>query len=889
MLLKRLAYISLVIFIFSCSTEKNKFFNRSFHNINARYNGYFNAGELIKESLIDFHAANKDDYTKILPVFIIPDDEKSKSLYAPMDKAISKTSVVIKKHSMPDPEKKANKRDEWCKWIDDNWLVMGKAYYYKRDFQEARTRFEFVFKQYQDKPIKYEAMLWEARTWLELDDFVNANTYLERLQEKMEEQTDKIKIAARKKEQARLKKSRGKSKSKFKTPNIDPPMSPKLYDDLQMTWADFYLRKKDWTKAEDKLKKSIAITKDKKQKARLYFILGQLYQQKGDRGAANVQYYKVDKLNPEYEMEFYSRIFRALNYDGGSSASLKRQLIKMAKDEKNKDYLDQIYYALAEIAFKENDRPKGIDYLQLSVKTSTTNIRQKGLSYKRLGDLYYDEKKFIQAKSYYDSTMANLPKDYERYNQVQEKSESLKDLVDNLLVIQREDSLQKLGKMSDKELETYLDKVLDKEDAEEERRRQIEENKAKQEPSNLQANNGSNTSWYFYNPTAMAQGYAEFKKNFGTRKLEDDWRRLDKSVMADEFDPNNDTSNVSKEPDEASVRQKRLDKYAKTVPRSEADMLASNNKLMKALYNAGAIYNDRLREEQLSIQMFERLIRDFPESEDALTAHYQLYVIYGSKNQAKSDEHKNYILTNHPNSEYARIIKNPNYKKEEALAMKADERKYESVYTLYRQKQFESALQASNDVIEKEPGNSMLPNYYYLRALSYGELKQLENFEKALSETATKYPKEEVGIAATELLNYLRKEVSKSNAASGLSTYIFEDNVEHFFVLVFTPAMGSVNDAKAKISNFNMSSFSAQELKITNNFLNTEDQVVLVKKFENKSKAMDYYTAFKLTDMLKGINDKGEYFVITNKNYASFYIEKKIADYKKFFQDNYLK
>jgi tetratricopeptide (TPR) repeat protein len=352
---KGILIVVMLIGFFSCSTEKNKLFNRTYHNTTARYNGYFNAGELIKESLQDFHVQNKDDYTKILPVFIIPDEEHSKSLFAPMDKAILKTSTVIKKHSMPNPEKKANKNEEWCKWIDNNWMVMGMSYFYKRDFLEARTRFEYVFKQYQSEDIKYEAWLWEAKTFMELEDFANAQTYLDKLQEKFEEQTDKAKIAEKKKKDARAKSSKSKSKSKTKTPNLNPDMDSKLYDDILMTWADFYLRKKEYAKAEQKLIKSLEYCKGKKQKARIHFILGQLYQLKGDKSRANFEYAKVDKLNPEYEMEFYSRIFRALNYDGGNSAGLKRQLLKMAKDEKNKDYLDQIYYALAEIELQENN------------------------------------------------------------------------------------------------------------------------------------------------------------------------------------------------------------------------------------------------------------------------------------------------------------------------------------------------------------------------------------------------------------------------------------------------------------------------------------------------------------------------------------------------------
>jgi tetratricopeptide (TPR) repeat protein len=483
--------------------------------------------------------------------------------------------------------------------------------------------------------------------------------------------------------------------------------------------------------------------------------------------------------------------------------------------------------------------------------------------------------------------MAHLPKEYEFYDQVREKSEGLKDLVTNLLIIQEQDSLQRLGRMTETELDKYLSNIVQKEDEEEERRKREAENKESQLPTNLQAPGTGSSAWVFYNPTTLAQGNAEFKKIWGTRKLEDDWRRSDRTVLGD-FTESSESGIVDSLEKAQRNKDKRVDKYKKTVPRTDKDLVASNEKLVKALYNAGAIYDDRLKEEKLAIECFERVVKDFPQSPNDLPAHYQLHVIYAPIDGAKSEMHKQYILEHYPDSDEAKILKNPNYKQEEAQREKGDEIKYAGVYELYRKRQYEDALLACNNVIEQEPANSMLSHYYYLRALTYGEMKQLDNFEKALSETALRYPKEEVGTAATDMLNYLRKKVSTDNAAAGRSTYIFEDNVEHFFVLVFKAGMGSVNDAKAKISNFDMATFSLAELKITNNFLNTDDQVILVKKFENEKKAMDYYIAFKQTDMVGDLNKKADYFVITNKNYASFYVEKKVEDYKKFFEENYL-
>ncbi len=878
---KHFHIVVLSVLIFSCSTEKNKFINRSFHNTTARFNGYFNANELIKESLIDFHATNKDDYSKLLPVFIIPTDETAKSLYPQMDKAITKTSNVISKHSMPNPAKHANKKEEWCKWIDNNWLVMGKAYYYKREFDEAKTRFEYVYKNYQGLPIKWEGILWEAKTYLEMKDYSNAYFYLEKLQEKMESQTDKAKIASKKKEEAKRKKSKSKTKI-----TVDPDLDASLYDEILMTRADFYLRSKDFTKAEEVLKKAIKECRDKKQRARLHFILGQLFQERGDRSRANMEFATVDKLNPEYEMEFYSRIFRALNYESGNSSALKRLLVKMSKDDKNKDYLDQIYYALSEIALKENDEKLAVNYLQKSVRVSTKNNRQKGLSYKKLGDIKYSHKRFIDAKAYYDSTMLNLPTDYDQYAAVKEKSESLKDLVVHLIVIQREDSLMRIANMEPKDREKFLYKLLADQDAEADRKKQIEENKNNASPDNSVQNNTS-TAWYFYNPNMLSKGNVDFKKTYGSRKLEDDWRRSDKTVV----DENGDAAN--EKPDETPVKKDdpvaRMQALEKKLPLSKKEQNESNKLLDAALYKAGTIYKDRLNEEKLCIDCFDRITTQIPGYENELPAHFQLYMVYFDKTPDKSKQHADWILEKYPDSEYAKIIRNPNFKKEESLTKEKEEQQYNNIYELFSKRQYENTLTACNDVIGKDPKNNFLPKYYFLRALSYGELKNYEAFENALSETSTKYPKDEIGTAATELLNMYRSYHSRDNALSGASSFLYDANTEHFFVCVFKPDMGSVNDAKAKVSNFNSVNFSLAELKITNIFINTDDQIIMVKKFENKDKAMNYYNAFKGTDMLKGLSDKSDYFIITNRNYSAFYVEKNIEAYLKFFRENYLK
>ncbi|MFI5203307.1 MAG: tetratricopeptide repeat protein [Flavobacteriales bacterium] len=867
----------LILFNEGCSTQKNKFINRSYHNTTARFNGYFNAKETIKESLIDFHVKYKDDYTKILPVFIIPDENSSKSMYEPMNRAIEKTSNVIKRHSMPNPEKTRDKKQEWCKWIDDNWLVMGQAYYYKRELTDAKVRFDYVMKQYGKLPIKYEGTLWLARTHMEENDMVNAQRYLDRLQDKLDEANDPEK---------KSKKVKKRSTNSRNSDAEEPAFPMYIADELEKAWSDFYIRKKEYTKAIEHLKKAIDLTRGKKDRARLCFILAQLYQQKGDRASAVFYYTKVDKLNPEYEMEFYSRIFRALISDGDNVSALKRQLLKMARDEKNKDYLDQIYYALADIELKAQNRTGGINYLNLSVQASTTNGRQKGLSYMRLGDLFYSEKNFIKSKMYYDSTILNLPKEYENYDQVRTRSEGLKDLVTNLLIIQHEDSVQRIARMPKKEMEKYLDDVIRKRKEEEERLKQIELNKENKTTNTANTTNTGNSNWYWWNPTAIQKGYTDFKKVWGTRKPEDNWRRTDKSASADFTDPNVvDSLNTNNKNDDPLAEREKL---LKKLPLTDSLMKISHGKLSTALFNAGGIYKDRLNETGLAAQTLKRFIKDYPDHDQALPALYILYRIYSEKDPTQAEEYKNMILTKYPDSDYAKIIRNPNYLAEEAEKLKIYERKYEEAFGYYKKKDLSATITLCDEVIATGDKSPVIPRFYYLKSIALGNQARYEEMEATLVTLVDTYPKDEMGKTGAELLEIVRSRNSMNDARSGKTVYVFEPNEEHFFVLVFPNTMGAVNDAKNKVSNFDQQSFSDQTLKITNNFIDLDNQLILVKAFANKEKAMNYYIAFENEpELLRGLNDIATFFVITNRNYASFYLDKKIEHYITFFEENY--
>lgn len=873
-----------------CSTEKNAVLNRGYHNMTAHYNGYFNARELIKESLTTYRTAFKEDYTQILPVFVYPKDQDVATIFKPMNDAVEKTERVINRHSMPNPSKmKGSKNEEWCKWIDENWLVMGQAYFYKREYAPAIEKFDYITKAYKYNVRKYDAQIWMAKSYLETKDFVKADEIFLKLEEKIKEGEDAKKNKGKKEDTKKSKTKKGKSKPTGRKkkkgddkPQVEPDFPEYLLDELYTAEADMYLRMEKYDKASDYLKLAIKHTKKKRDRARLTFILAQISERKMDYGGATVHYTEVLKLNPSFEMEFYATINRALIYQGGDSRSIKSQLLKMLRDDKNKDYFDQIYYALGELEMKEGNKPKGIEYFQKSAISSISNDRQRGRSYLKLGDIFFADRDFVPSKAYYDSAVTFLPQTYPKYIEIKLKSESLTDLVNNLNEYRLQDSLLKLGAMDEDKLARRVDEIIKQQNEEDERKRLEEEAKKEKIPD---PSEGTPGGWYFYNPTAMAQGNAEFKKKWGTsRKNEENWRRLNKAQLADDGSIGNEEDSLQAG---TSGGRNRND-YLKKIPVTDEQRLASHKKLRASLYNAAVLYKSNFGEDKLALSHFQELVKRYQEGPEVCPSYYQIYLLAGGGTESESA--KNHIFNDCPDSEYRYIIEDPDYAKKLEQNKSKDEQAYMLVYTEYTGKNYATALEKCQNVINTEKTNQFLPNYYFLKALCLGSMGNNEEMERVLSEIVARYPVHEIGKEAASILDYLRNRQSMEDAKAGKSTYIFEKNTEHYFVMILPKNGNPVNEVKADFSDFNTQYFSNSGLKVSNNFLDLDNQLVIVKSFDNKQKAMEFYTAFKNDNSkVKKYNSKMEFFVISNKNYASFFIEKKVDDYKKFFEENYLK
>lgn len=887
----------IVLIALSCSTEKDAWLNKRYHNTTARYNGYFNAGEIIKETMADFELNREENYSEIIPLFIYANDEESKSFYAPMDTAVSKCETVIARNSMPKLKVGQFKNVEWCRWIDDNWLVIGKAQFYKRDFKGALEKFQFIEKQYKSEVIFYTAKLWRAKTLIELERFDEAKEVLEELENTAEELKEQKEGAKKDKAEAKEKakkasarpgkKRKSSSKSKKEEPTDVKPPLPKHFDrELLPVKADFFLRQKMYKEAEEALLLSIDVTKKRKFKTRQLFILAQLLQKTGGDGASEI-YAEVVKRNPVYDMAFQAKINRALAYSGGDSRSIKSQLLKMLKDDKNIDYHDQIYYALGDIELRAGNRPQGIAYLEKSVIVSKANKVQKGKSFLRLGKLYYLERNYTKAQQYYDSTMSVLPEDHLEYESIAEKNSSLTDLVYNLRIIDEGDSLASLCSLSEKELLAKVDDIIEQKKlskaADEERQRLL----AMQPSTSSGSSSGpSSGKFWAYDDKLRGGGFNDFKALWGDRKLEENWRRSSKS-SADFDEGDGSEENAKLELGEEFTAEF----YLKGLPCDDDQKLSKiDEDVMNSLYTSGEIYKTRLKDDTEAKKSFTALTQRYLPKEKAIAGLYQLYLM---SNGSELQGYKNTILNEYPNSEYAKIIRDPSYKQKEELANSKFSDDYKAAYQFYINENYASAIELSNAAIASNESNPFLCKHYYLKAVSTGQQNansdNLEPLDNALSDVLKHCEGDEVYEAAQALLDKLRNVQSVSDAKTGKSTYVYASAAQHFFVLVFPNDKGSVNNAKVKVSDFNMASFSTKTLEVKSSFVDQTTQVIVTKSFKNKEEAMDYYVAFKVNKaQVKEFTEGFDFFVITDGNFSSLYVDKDVQKYVDFFQKNYL-
>ncbi len=1040
-LYKSLTLVAVITLLAACVTQRKKEEAKGislfFHNLQSKYNGYFNANELVRDATEKLEAQHVDNFNKILDVYPALAVDNPQSATPDLDKATEKVAVVATYHRP-------------SHWVDDCYLLMGKAQYLKHDFEAAEETFGYLTEVYnpalkrkkskkdreaaakevkqereqvqkekkkdraekakeakeareeaaaekakakkeaikqaeKDKETREKALKKvkedeeetrknlqknkkltleernEARRKAneaaaeerkkiretkktekktepviatkktEIPKYVPAEI-IDKKAEKVEEEDDKIADKKDDKKKAEDDKIAIKVKAKGKPDKYflrhrpcyqegvvwyartlterqsyaDAELllnkidrDPKSFKDVKamsaIARAHLHLTQKNYDAAIPALENALTLSKKKKEKVRLAYILAQVYQQRGNNAQAFQMFDRVLKYNPSYEMEFNARLSIALNDDKSTSDELASKLLRMGKDAKNSDYGGQIYFTLAQIALKKNDKPKCIEYLQASLAAPARNPQQKGEAYYMMANLEYEGENYIVAKAYYDSASTTFLKSDARQLNASFYATNLLDVARNIEIINLQDSLLRISGMTDAEKREVAVRA---------KKAQLAASQPKfgapsvsgGKISDIDLAEAAKQSRFFgYDRENVKRGKKEFEKKWGTdRRNEDNWNRSARRS-------NGDFSKAAGEDVAASdMSKKEIAELLKNVPKTAEEKAATQEKIDEALFQLGTLYHDKLKNDKKSIETLEKHLARFPNTKHELEDFYYLYMAYNDlRNAVKAREYYDKIQEKYPNSNYARMLKSlDNLKSKDEQTVEAY---YSTTYALFKGEKVKEAQDRIPLVGSKYGVNNPLTaKFALLNAMCVGRLKGREGYVAALKDVIAKFPDSPEDKRAQEILRILEfggpiNEAPKtatvdSSVVEDLSTRFVPNDDKLHYVIVILNKNVDIEEAKIGVSDFNTKYFRTENLNISSIFLSTETEigVLVVRKFKDKASSLVYTEGSEKNkkDFLKG---EYETFSVSQDNYREILRQKVVDNYRKFYNKNYKK
>lgn len=898
-----------------CSTKKNTANTRRWHAFTARYNTYYNGSEAYKEGMLAQEKANKDNYMQTLPYFPIGNKKTVGSGSGNFDVAIEKSQKAIKQHSIKKkPKRKAGekKTEKLIRWyakkeynpfIHQAWFLMAKAQFQKGEFLEAASTFSYISRLYVNEPDKVaEARLWMARCYTELEWYYDAEDVLNK--------------AAR------------------------DSMPRKLEGELSATYSNFLLRQGRFNEALPYLEKAVRKEKRGTQRARHYFLLGQVYQHIGNQPMAYKSFSKVIKANPPYELEFNARIKQTeVASEKESNRTIKR-LKAMARSPKNKEYLDQVYYAIGNMYMAKKDTASAIQNYEEGAEKSTRGGVEKGILLLRLGDLYWEQADYTNAQRCYAEVIGLLEdKETDEYKVVSRRSEVLDELVEHAQAVELQDSLQRLAAMPEAERMKVIEQIIERVKEEEEKAKkeaEMAQRMAAREDALANVPNrntpartptagaGGDRSWYFYNQQLITQGKGEFQRKWGRRKLEDNWRRRNKTVVnTDEFAAvdyaaedslaaladsiSNDSTAMAAMPDSLVTDNKNPQFYIQQLPLTEEAMAESNVILSDGLYNCGLIYKDKLEDFSLSEGAFNRLMNEFPDYQQMEEVYYNLYLMYSRwEKPEKASAYLDSLKLRFPMGDYTVLLSDPDYAKNARYGKHLEDSLYASTYAAYLQGDYQTVGANTEYAASKYPLGKHRPKFMFLHSMGQLENGDQQGFLDNLKMIVEKYPENEI----TEMAGLILKGVQEgrllqsggfsagsiwarrrggmegdSLAVDSIPSFTAESTDPYMFVLAYEEGTVNENQLLFEIARYNFSNFMVRNFDIQ--FVKENGiGMMQVGEFMNYMECYQYmkrlFADERLGKRLEGIR----VLLISKPNYELLQNYYSFDDYQQFYEQN---
>lgn len=849
----------------SCSPKKNNAATRKYQAFITRYNIYYNGDTHYKETLKEMEDGYQDDYSSLLLIHpaVARGNSKAPQPSGNFDRSIEKAQKAIqlrsiKKKPKKQPGKSSDpaykewmKRDEYNPFLHNAWLMMGRSQYLNGDFLGAASTFFYISRHFSWLPKTVtEARLWEARSYLAMDWLFEAETILRRV--------------------------------KPETDLTDGELKGLYYT----SEADLLIKEKEWEKGAEMLRMAIPYV-SKPQRTRLNFLLGQVYSRAGKKDLAYKAFQAAGgSSSASYRTKFNARIKQSEVFTGEDIAKEVGALRRMTRYDRNKEYLDQIYYAIGNLYLSRRDTTKAIENYELAVEKSTRSGIDKAMAQLTLGGLYYDRRLYAKAQPCYSEALPLIPDNYPDYAVLKRRSDVLDELAVYSQNVELQDSLLRLAAMTPEQQMKVIEKLIadlkekEKKEAEAAAREEFLANRGQdglQDQNNqvFTMNNGDD-SWYFYNTATKNAGRTEFQRRWGNRKLEDDWRRRNKQTFSfNDFGA--DTTSGEKAPEEGDVpadsvaapdqeaMQRENDPhfpeyYLKQIPKTDLEKQTANDIIQEGLYNMGVILKDKMEDFPAAETEFETLLRRYPDNIYRLDAYYNLYLMFMRAGEmAKAERYRQLILTEFPDTKYGLALRDPDYIGSLRRMQEMEGQLYDQALDAYLDNDNAEVHALYSTVSKDFPLSKLMPKFMFLEALSYVTDRKPEEFKKTLMEMLERYPNTDLTEFASSYLKGLAQGRKLQHGVSNMrgmlwDTRLGNDSIpsdttelkfdldpsqQQLLVLLFPTDEINPNALLFEVARHNFSSFVVKDFDLEQmNFGRLG--LLIIKGFENVNEINHY-------------------------------------------------
>ena len=823
-----LLFTSSIFLILSCSTQKNTAQSRWWHSFNARYNTYFNGSQAFIEGNLEKEKGNKDNYTELIPLYMVGNKQSRDIGLSQYDRTIEKCEKAIHQHSIKaKPEWNNNKRKtakdrEWLGRREYNpflwkaWLLLGKAQFQKGAFDEAAATFSYMSRLYHTQPLMNGlARAWLAKCYTELGWKYDAE--------------DVIRNMSR------------------------DSMDFRAVKDWDYTYANYYIHEGDYPKAVPYLRKVIKHERRSIQRAREWFLMGQIQSLMGNHDEAYRAFGKVIGCHPPYELEFNARIAQTEVAGARNSHQMIGKLRRMAVSDNNKEYLDQVYYAIGNIHMTQRDTAEAIRAYEKGNRLSTRNGIEKGVLLLTLGNIYWTKGQFADAQRCYGEAIGLLDKERPDYEELSNRSIILDELVPYTNTIHLQDSLLALAAMSEAERNQAIDRVIAalKKKEKEERDALLEQEQMAQ--NTLQTPDNQNPSptlppvgngqWYFYNPIAVSQGKATFQRQWGKRENIDNWQRINQTVIRLEHpESSEDVDDIDNpaHPDtpEAAIDSVTLDPhqreyYLAQIPFTAEQQAVCHQLLQDALFHAGIILKDKMDRLGLSEQYLRRLTANYPDYPYADEAWYHLYLLYlrlGDNFQANNC--LSHLKAEHPESSWTTLLTDPYYMENAKFGEHIEDSLYAATYEAFKRDRADMVKANTTLSGKRFPQGANRAKFLFIDGLSRLNEGDGDGCMELLREVVEKFPESEVSPLAGMIIKgvqegrrlhggkfdlgdvWTMRNITLTHDSTIVDTLSTERNQQFLFLLIYQPDSVNENQLLFEMARYNFTNYLVRNFEI---------------------------------------------------------------------------